>query len=237
MAVRIACEWFPQVLNMSVTAGIVVLFVLPARLLLQKAPKVFSYALWSVVLFRLLCPVSITAGFSLLALADTPARAVTAYATTVEYIRPDPAGSETAQGQTPADMGHTDVPGPPAQGEKTIPANSRTALSAAAGLWLLGVLGMALYSVGAYVRVRRRLIGAVPLRENLYLADHIPSPFVMGLVRPKIYLPSELNGREQGYIIQHEQCHIRRGDHIVKALSFLALCIHWFNPLDRKSVV
>jgi len=82
-----------------------------------------------------------------------------------------------------------------------------------------------------YLRLRRRLITASPLRDNIYLADDIDSPFVMGLFRPKIYLPSAMEEREQSYILLHEQHHIRRLDHVVKALAFVALCIHWFNPL------
>lgn len=80
-------------------------------------------------------------------------------------------------------------------------------------------------------RLRRRIVGAVRLRDNIYLADHIDSPFVMGVLRPRIYLPSTLAEGERGYIILHEQCHIQRFDPAVKLLSFTALCLHWFNPL------
>ena len=90
---------------------------------------------------------------------------------------------------------------------------------------------VAIYGIVTYLRLRRRLITASPLRDNIYLADDIDSPFVMGLIRPKIYLPSAMEEREQSYILLHEQHHIRRLDHVVKALAFVALCIHWFNPL------
>ena len=98
-------------------------------------------------------------------------------------------------------------------------------------IWLAGMALLLAYSLVSLLRLRRRLVGAVRLRDNIYLADHIPSPFVMGLIRPKIYLPSDLRETERGYILRHEQYHIRRRDHLVKFLSFLALCIHWFNPL------
>ena len=104
-------------------------------------------------------------------------------------------------------------------------------MTVATYVWIAGVLVMAAYSVVSYRRLRQKLLTASPLRENIYLADEITSPFVMGLVRPNIYLPSDMEEREQAYIIRHEQHHIRRGDHIVKALAFLALSIHWFNPL------
>ena len=223
----------PMILNMSITASVIILFVLLARLALKKAPKIFSYALWAVVLFRLLCPVSITTDFSLLGLFDTPAVENTQHTTAVEYI--------------PYDVVHTpdlevQLPVPPAINDavnNTLP-QEHAALGAdplegefAIGslIWLLGIAAMAIYSAVSYIRLRRKLVGSVLLRDNIYLADGIGSPFVMGFIRPKIYLPSALSEQEQGYIILHEQHHIRRGDHITKALAFIALCIHWFNPL------
>ena len=223
----------PMILNMSITASGIILFVLLARLALKKAPKVFSYALWTVVLFRLLCPVSITTDFSLLGLFETPAMENTQHTTAVEYI--------------PYDVVHTpnlevQLPLPPAINDavnSTLP-QEHAALGAdplegefAIGslIWLLGIAVMAIYSAVSYIRLRHKLVGSVLLRDNIYLADGIGSPFVMGFFRPKIYLPSALSEQEQSYIILHEQHHIRRGDHIIKALAFIALCIHWFNPL------
>ena len=223
----------PMILNMSITASVIILFVLLARLALKKAPKVFSYALWTVVLFRLLCPVSITTDFSLLGLFETPAMENTQHTTAVEYI--------------PYDVVHTpnlevQLPLPPAINDavnSTLP-QEHAALGAdplegefAIGsmIWLLGIAVMAIYSAVSYIRLRHKLVGSVLLRANIYLAGGIGSPFVMGFFRPKIYLPSALSEQEQSYIILHEQHHIRRGDHIIKALAFIALCIHWFNPL------
>ena len=93
------------------------------------------------------------------------------------------------------------------------------------------MLVMVLYAMVSYIRLRRKLITASLLRDNIYLADEIAFPFVMGLLRPKIYLPSSMAEQEQPYILMHEQHHIRRRDPVIKALAFLALCIHWFNPL------
>ena len=98
-------------------------------------------------------------------------------------------------------------------------------------VWLTGAAAMVLYGAVSLVRLRQRLVGAVPLERGVYLADHIDTPFVLGLFRPKIYLPSALPEGERGYILLHERHHIRRLDHAVKLLAFLALCIHWFNPL------
>ena len=236
------------ILNMSLTASIVIVFVLLARLLLKKAPKVFSYALWAVVLFRLLCPVSISSDFSLLGVLDRTAAPATQHTTIVEYIpqnavvipmqnitTPVPNTDSPANDQT-GQVPTTTVPISPSIGvaENTAPTPAEPMYSAAdiaRMIWLSGIAAMFLYSTASFLRLRRKLVGTVRLRDNIYLADHIDTPFVMGLMRARIYLPSSLSEREQQYIILHEQQHIRRLDHIVKALAFLALCIHWFNPL------
>lgn len=101
----------------------------------------------------------------------------------------------------------------------------------AAGLWGLGGVLMVLYEGMAYYRLRRRLRGAVHMQDNIFRSDYIASPFVLGVLRPRIYLPSALGEQEQSYILLHEQCHIRRLDHVTRVLAFLALVIHWFNPL------
>ena len=98
-------------------------------------------------------------------------------------------------------------------------------------VWVAGMGVMLLYSAVSYLKIRKKLLVVVPLRDNIFLADDIKSPFVVGLFRPKIYLPCNLEEKEQEYIILHEQYHIKRLDHIIKALAFLALAIHWFNPL------
>ena len=118
------------------------------------------------------------------------------------------------------------------QGEEQLRADPLEALvSIATYVWMAGVLGMGIYSVMSYVQLRRKLRVVVPLRENIFIADDIKSPFVVGLFRPKIYLPCNLGEQEQEYIILHEKHHIKRLDHVVKALAFMALAIHWFNPL------
>lgn len=98
-------------------------------------------------------------------------------------------------------------------------------------LGMAGVLGMTIYSIVSYVKLRRKLSVVVPLRDNIFIADVSSLPLWSGLFRPKIYLPCNLGDKEQEYIILHEQHHIKRLDHVMKALAFLALAIHWFNPL------
>lgn len=228
----LAYELLPRIWNMSIAASVVIVFVLAARLLLKKAPKVFSYALWSVVLFRLLCPFSIPTGFSLLALTDAPIRQTAAHTTQVQYVQPDLVHTEFPQVDLPVPGVSQAVNQALPQGEEQLVADPLEAPVALLTLgWMAGMALMAVYSVLSMLRLRRRLVEAVPLRDNIYLADHIASPFVLGVLRPKIYLPSTLSAEEQKYIILHEQYHIKRLDHLIKLLAFLALCIHWFNPL------
>lgn len=228
----LAYELLPRILNMSIAASVVIVFVLAARLILKKAPKVFSYALWSVVLFRLLCPFSIPTGFSLLALTDAPIRQTAAHTNQIQYVQPDLVHTEFPQVDLPVPGVNQAVNQVLPQGEEQLVADPLEAPAALLTLgWLSGMALMAVYSVLSMLRLRRRLVGATPLQDNIYLADHIASPFVLGVLRPKIYLPSVLSKEEQKYIILHEQYHIKRLDHLVKLLAFLALCVHWFNPL------
>lgn len=229
---------FPIVCNMSLTASVVILAVLAVRLLLRRAPKVFSYALWAVVLFRLLCPVSVTSAVSLLGTLGAPAQERSAVTSVVEYVPADivrnmtPTVTPLPQEPFPAEPGENIVGTAPSVTQPAAPSSPLSGPVAVLTLtWLTGMALLLLYSVVSLLRLRRRLVGAVRLEDNIYLADYIPSPFVMGLFRPKIYLPSTLTETERGYILRHEQYHLRRRDHVVKLLSFLALCVHWFNPL------
>lgn len=224
--------FFPKILNMSLTASVAIVFVMLLRLLLKKAPKVISYALWGVVLFRLLCPVSFESGMSLFGLFETPTVGATDRTSMVEYIPSNIVHTEYPEVVLPVPgIGDTITEALP-KGEEQLRADPLEGpIFIATYVWCGGILVMAIYGIVTWLQLRRRLVTASPLRENIYLADDIDSPFVMGLIRPKIYLPSEMEQREQSYIILHEQHHIRRMDHIVKALAFAALCIHWFNPL------
>ena len=231
---------FPTICNMSLTASVVIVAVLLVRLLLRRAPKVFSYALWAVVLFRLLCPVSITSAVSLMGAVGAPVQERTQRTSAVEYVPADIVRSSGTPTVTTLPQETLPVINSPAK--TTAPAAVTAPEPAAAlplsgpmvvltGAWLAGMALLLAYSAVSMLRLRRRLVGAVLLADNIYLADHIPSPFVMGLFRPKIYLPSTLKETERGYILRHEQYHIRRRDYLVKFLAFLALCVHWFNPL------
>lgn len=215
---------FTVVLNMSITASYVAVGVISLRLLLKKSPKVFSYVLWSAVLFRLICPVSIPSGFSLLGLMNPSAG--------MDYI-PKNIGTM----RSPAI--HT--------GMNSVDGAINASLPAATGfasvnpmqvwmfllsfVWLLGILALLLYSVFSYVNVKRRLATATLVFGNVYETDRIGTAFVCGFFNPRIYIPMGIGKEDLSTILAHEQTHIRRRDYLIKPLAFLALCIHWFNPL------
>ena len=222
---------FSAVLNMSITASIAILVILLARIMLKRAPKIFSYALWAVVLFRLLCPVSLASQFSLMGLFSAP----TTETGRIEYVSLKELNTErpTITADVPAselDQTTDDrVELPVVEG--TAAGSVDVLVSIGSVVWICGVAAMLLFNLLQLMRLRRKLTGSIPLNDNIYLADYISTPFVMGLIRPKIYLPSAMSEAEQSYIIQHEKHHIRRGDHVIKLLAFAAVCIHWFNPL------
>lgn len=221
---------FEAVVKMSITASVAILVVLAVRLILHRAPHVLSYALWAVVLFRLLCPVAFPSPLSLFELLPEQVSVSPTVPNPLDFMVPSetppqpsvisPAPASQAE-QNVSDFVPPEVPTPSPQKR----------FSPMAWLWLAGVLVLATGSGVSYLRLRRSLVGAAHLKDNVWLADHIPSPFVLGFVRPRIYLPSTLGQEERRYILLHEQHHIRRGDPLWKLLGFAALCLHWFNPL------
>lgn len=204
-------QLFLQVLGMSATASFVILAVLVVRLLLRRAPTALRYALWLVVLFRLVCPFSFQSAISLL---PVPANAIPQ---AVANQQPPPVSLDIPAAANPVNAA---APGA-LQGWVTV----------AAVLWLCGMVALVVYSIVTLLRLRQRLRSAVAAGEGVYLAQGLSSPFVMGVFRAKIYLPADLAAQEKQYILLHEQTHIRRLDHLVKLVSFTVLCLHWFNPL------
>ncbi|MBQ6540570.1 MAG: hypothetical protein IJL71_06065 [Oscillospiraceae bacterium] len=216
-----------KLLTMSVTGSVVILLVLAARLMLRKMPKVFSYALWAVVLFRLICPVSFSTGLSLFGLFDTE-QAVTEYTEPVQQTAAAPVVNTPREEIHVSDGTVHEAPEIEVTAKPVREITPETVLTVA---WLTGAAGMAGYSLVRYLQLRKKLTEAARLRDNIYLADHIDTAFVLGIVRPEIYIPSAVNETELTHIIAHEEHHIRRFDHVTRLLGYLALCVHWFNPL------
>ncbi len=232
---------FAHVIDMTLCGSVAIIAVILVRIFLRKAPKVFSYALWAVVLFRLLCPVSI----------ELPVSIVPDMGSVAEEYRFDhdpitviDAGKAVYQAVDDAVSGNLDaqqvyVDVPTQLGDRRTMAVTLWEIGVMSGqyLWLAGVLVLLCFSLIGWIRLRSKLTGSVRVRENIWLADHIDTPFVLGLFRPRIYLPSALDHSEHPYVIAHEQHHIRRLDHIIKAFAFLALMLHWFNPLAWVSYI
>lgn len=211
---------FLSVLNMSVTAGIVILVVILARLFLKRAPKIFSYVLWAVVLFRLICPFSFESVIGLMPVNKTPIPQDIVYSKEPQIHTGLPIVDQVVNPMLPA---------PKHMGVSVNPLQVWFLVGSI--IWAAGILVMLIYSMIQFAVLRRKVTGAALLRKNIYAADHADSPFVMGFIKPKIYLPSSMEAAEKEYIIVHEQCHISRLDHITRILAFTALTIHWFNPL------
>ena len=207
---------FSTVCNMTITGSVVIGCVLAARLLLKKAPKGFACILWAVVLFRLLCPVSVSGPVSVLSVVDAPR--AEAPVSTVVYV------------QSPAQMPIVHNPAAPAP-SVTVEEPTVDWHLLASRLWIGGAAVLIAYGILSYVNLKRKLRESVPMGPGLREADGIRSPFLLGLLRPVIYLPSGLGEAERSHILLHERCHLRHGDHLVKAAFWLAVCIHWFNPL------
>ncbi len=222
---------FIGVLNMSLTASAVIAVVLLARLCLSKAPKVFSYVLWSVVLFRLLCPVSLSLPVSVpepVAEASVPTGA--GYTASMEYISlpEQPGGDIPAEGERP-EASEASSSGVVVEPRKMSAGES--ALAVLGWLWAAGAAVMLIAALRQAVSLRRMLADACVVRENIFESDKLNTAFVFGLLRPRIYLPLGLPSDIRETVIAHEQTHRRRGDHIVKLLFCAALALHWFNPL------
>ena len=226
---------FLKILDMSSAASLAIAVILLARLCLRRVPKVITYALWAVVLFRLLCPVTVESAVSILPEMESVARDYTLADEPITVI-----GASEAAYRAVGDVlnGGVDV-----QHIRTTARNENGNVAYATAtwrevwllfgsyVWLAGIAVMLIRATIQTVKLRRRLMGAVPMGKGVFLADHIDSPFVMGLIRPRIYLPSALGEHEREYILLHERHHIRRGDHLTRALAFAAMCLHWFNPL------
>lgn len=214
-------QMFGTVLNMSLTACWAILAVLAARLALRRAPRRFSYALWSVVLFRLLCPVSFAWAFSPLKLTGAEAEAASGL-TAVRYApRPD-AGLPATEFISSGGAFAPEAPAGAAAGAG--------AMEIAAAVWLAGCAALILWAAARYIRVLLALRGARRVEGRVYAAPG-GMAFAAGLLRPRIYVPEGLCGRERDCVLAHERCHIRRGDQAVKPIAFAALSLHWFNPL------
>jgi len=225
---------FISVLNMSLTASYVILAVILVRLILRKSPKAISYALWAAVGFRLSIPLTIESIFSLIPFRPQPIPQVAALGEHVSFGASAGAALKAIGDAVNGGLGTITVYlGRTSDGYPitTEAYHSGVWLMFGSYLWIIGLAVLLIYSAVSIFMLNRRLRSAVPIDGRIYEAGNIKTPFVLGLFRPKIYIPAGLSEDEKSYIILHEQAHIRRFDHLVKIAAFFILCVHWFNPL------
>ena len=230
---------FLHLLNMSLTAAVLVAVVVLLRLVFHQAPRWLHCLLWVLVAVRLVCPFAIESEFSLM--PSTPAVTVPEQP---ELSNPDLPSTEVVLPDDPAVSLPTDTPvgGTVDPVTPTLPDSSVAApgdsvdpwqvvLAVATQVWLLGVLAMAVYAVFTTLRLRRQVREAAHLEGNVWQCDHLRSPFILGVFRPRIYLPSDLDGAARESVLAHERAHLHRLDHFWKPLGFLLLTVYWFNPV------
>ena len=222
-------EVFVKLANMSVAAGSLNNSLLVLRLLLKKAPRWITCLLWVLVAVRLVCPVSLQSPVSAYQVATPAAVQDSGGVTYFQYVHTSgdkpsiqwdmadlrPAGITTVQQDTAADTSHTVT----------------RYMSPYVMIWLAVGGALLLYGLVSTLRLRYRVREGMRLRENIWLCDAVTSPFLLGILRPRIYLPSGMDERQMDYVLAHEHAHLRRGDHIWKPLGYLLLAVHWFNPL------
>ena len=213
---------FLKLLNLSISASWLVLTVLALRMVLRRAPKWVNVLLWGMVALRLVLPFSIESALSLIPSAET---------VSPEVVRFDPAptitsGVEFIDNAVNPSLSESFAAAPLAS------VNPLYVWTYLAGwVWLIGLAAMLAYALVSYLRLRRRVSASIPLRENIYVCDEVPSPFILGIVHPCIYLPSALDEAQRGSVLSHERAHLARRDHWWKPLGFALLAVYWFNPL------
>ncbi len=212
---------FLKLVNLSISAGWLVMAILVLRLVFRKAPKWIFCLLWALVALRLVCPISIESVLSLIPSAQTL----------------PPEILYTATPQIDSGIGAINSAVNPVLGQSMAPAPGASANPAQvwsfilSWVWIAGVAAMVLYALMSYWLVKRRVNTATLLHENIRQSEQVDTPFVLGLFRPVIYLPYRIAEDDLEYVIAHERAHIQRKDHWWKPLGFALLCIYWFNPL------
>ncbi len=226
---------FLQILNMSITGSYVILAVIVLRLFLKKAPKKYSYLMWTVCAFRLCCPISFKNIFSIFNLRffNMPSNGAT-----LEHISQNIGMMNAPAVSTGINSVDSAVNGSfPAATPMASVNPMQVIIFAASVIWLTGIAALLIYSITSYIMLRVKLRNAVIYEKNVYQSDKIGSPFVFGLIRPKIYIPFGIDENEMNYVLAHERYHIKRRDYIIKPIAFSILTLHWFNPLCHLAFI
>lgn len=212
---------FIRLLNVSITASYLVIAVLVLRLIFKKAPKWLFCVLWALVGLRLVFPVSFESALSLIPSAETVPSTII-YQQSPHITSGIPIVNQVVN---PV-ISETFAPDPAASAN---PLQIVTIL--ASWVWALGLVVMLVYTLISYLRLRHRVSTATLLSGNIFQSEVVQSPFVLGIIKPKIYLPYSIGDKDIGHVIAHEKAHLKRKDHLIKPLAFLILSVYWFNPL------
>ena len=213
---------FLKLLNLSISASWLVLAVLVLRLVSKRSPKWMNVLLWGIVALRLVLPFSVESALSLIPSAETVSPAVVQF---------DPAPTITS-GVSIIDNAVNPSLSEHFAAVPTMSVNPLYVWTEIAGwVWLIGLGTMLLYALVSYLRLRRRVRVSLPVQDHIYLCDAISSPFILGVVKPHIYLPSGLDEVQRQNVLSHEQAHLARRDHWWKPLGFALLAVYWFNPV------
>ena len=213
---------FLKLLNLSISASWLVLAVLVLRLVSKRSPKWMNVLLWGIVALRLMLPFSIESALSLIPSAETVSPAVVQF---------DPAPTITS-GVSVIDNAVNPSLSEHFSAVPTASVNPLYVWTEIAGwVWLIGLGAMLLYALVSYLRLHRRVSVSLPVQDHIYLCDAISSPFILGVVKPHIYLPSGLDEVQRQNVLAHEQAHLARRDHWWKPLGFALLAVYWFNPV------
>ena len=213
---------FLKLLNLSISASWLVLAVLVLRLVSKRSPKWMNVLLWGIVALRLVLPFSIESALSLIPSAETvsPVAVQSAPAPTIT------SGVSVIDNAVNPSLSEHFAAVP------TASVNPLYVWTEIAGwVWLIGLGAMLLYALASYLRLRRRVSVSLPIQDNIYLCDAISSPFILGVVKPHIYLPSGLDEVQRQNVLSHERAHLARRDHWWKPLGFALLAVYWFNPV------
>lgn len=214
---------------MSISASYIVIAILLLRLFMKKAPKWISVALWGVVGLRLICPFSIESILSLIPSAETVSPEImTGNLSEPFYVDSyiDTGFSGVNNTIAPIISGSSVTVAP----EKEVNL-LKLLIPICAILWLVGILAMVIYTLVSYLKLKKSIGTAVLYRENIYQSENVASPFILGIFRPRIYLPFSISEQSAEHVIAHEKAHLRRKDHLWKPLGFLLLSVYWYNPL------
>lgn len=214
-------QLFLKVVNLGISASWLIAVVLILRILLKKAPKWINVLLWGIVAVRLICPISFESKVSLVPSAETIPLNID--------MKTEPAinsGIDSVNNIVNPVLSQNFTPQP-----ATTVNPLQIWILLASVVWLIGMMVMLLYATISYLRLRHRVATAVLYRDIIYQSENVAAPFVLGIIRPRIYLPFHEEEERLKYVVAHEQAHISRKDHWWKPLGFLLLTIHWFNPL------